>query len=176
MKAILGDVKVELLDQFDRNFDRKAFFDQPWEKRMRNYSRGTLMAVTNRTRRSLRGRLLSNGIRFATDAPGAPLHNAGGKVRVTSRMRRYFWAQYYKHAGMMKATQSGKVSQSKRNVIISGEAEFWRNMALRKSDTITMPKRQFVGNHRKVSEKVNEIANRAVREYAEKKLLPILKK
>ena len=30
---ILNDLRVELSDEFDRNFQRKAFFDRPWPPR-----------------------------------------------------------------------------------------------------------------------------------------------
>ena len=30
---ILSDIRVELTDEFDRNFRRQAFFSQPWERR-----------------------------------------------------------------------------------------------------------------------------------------------
>ena len=32
-RKILTDLKVELLDEFDRNFERRAFFDRPWPER-----------------------------------------------------------------------------------------------------------------------------------------------
>ena len=37
-QKILNDLRVELSDEFDRNFQRKAFFDQSWPPRkMRNH-------------------------------------------------------------------------------------------------------------------------------------------
>ena len=52
---ILKDVRVELGDEFDRNFERKAFFDQPWPKR-RHDSSGSLMVASGRLRRSLKAK------------------------------------------------------------------------------------------------------------------------
>ena len=31
MPKILNDIKVDLADEFDKNFERKAFFDKPWK-------------------------------------------------------------------------------------------------------------------------------------------------
>ena len=33
IEKILRDIKVELTDEFDKNFERKAFFSKPWEQR-----------------------------------------------------------------------------------------------------------------------------------------------
>ena len=173
---ILKDVKVEMLDEFDKNFDRKAFFNEPWPKRKTSFGRGTLLAVTNRLRRSFRGRTGSDNIRFTSDAQYAALHNTGGEIRVTPRMRAYFWAMYYKKSGQMSTGKNGKASKSQRNVALSTEAEFYKNMALTRAEKIVMPKRQIVGHHPKVVETVDRVAKRAIREYAENTLLPILKK
>ena len=175
-KTILTDIKVEVHDEFDKNFTRKAFFDQPWQKRRYPYRRGTLMAVTNRMRRSYRATLQTSGVSFSSDAPGAALHQKGGRFRVTPQMRRYFWAQYYKRKGDLTQTKTGKISKSQRNLQLDGEAEFFRNMALNKKGVITMPKRQVIGPHPVIDETVDRIAKKRVKEYAEKQLAPILKR
>ena len=174
-KRILTDIKVELSDEFDRNFQRKAFFDKPWEKRTRN-GRGTLLAVTNRLRRSFRGSVGRNAVSWRSDAPYAAIHNNGGKIPITPRMRSFFWAMHYKHAGMVTTTKTGKASKSQRNTMLSDEALFYRNMALTKKEEFIIPQRQIVGNHPKVKQIVDKVANQAIKEYAEKKLMPILRK
>ena len=176
LKTILTDIKIELLDEIDQNFKRKAFFNKPWEKRMRSYPRGSLMMVTGRLRRSFRGSTGKDYILFRSDAPYAAIHNNGGKIPITPRMRAYFWAQYYKHAGKITKTKSGRASNSQRNILLSNEALFYKNMALTKKTEFTIPQRKMIGNHPKVKETVERIATRAIREFAENKLLPILKK
>lgn len=173
---ILKDVKVELHDEFDKNFTRKAFFDEPWPKRMRNYSRGTTMAVTNRLRRSYRGHITRSSIRFTSDAPYAGIHNVGGKIPVTPKMRKFFWAKYYEASGKMKKTAAGKTAATKQNTQLNDQALFWRNMALRKGDHIEIPKRQVIGDHRQVKRIVERVSNAAIKDYVQKNLLPILKK
>lgn len=42
-RKILTDLKVELLDEFDRNFERRAFFDRPWPDRSYPGGRGSLV-------------------------------------------------------------------------------------------------------------------------------------
>lgn len=78
------------------------------------------------------------GIR-ASEIPYAEVHQQGGRIPVTDKMRRFFWAQYYQHA-----SSAGR-SRGKRSISSSGEANFWKAMALKKANsTITIPKRQFM--------------------------------
>lgn len=78
------------------------------------------------------------GIR-TSEIPYAELHQKGGKIFVTEKMRKFFWAKYYQHA-----SSAGR-SRGKRSVSTNQEADFWKAMALkRKNATITIPKRQFM--------------------------------
>ncbi|MCK9450717.1 MAG: hypothetical protein M0Q90_03420 [Bacteroidales bacterium] len=33
LQKVLRDLRVDLLDEFDRNFERKGFFNKPWDAR-----------------------------------------------------------------------------------------------------------------------------------------------
>ena len=78
------------------------------------------------------------GIR-ASEIPYAELHQQGGKVPVTDKMRKFFWAKYYQHAPAAGRTRG------KRSAYTNQEADFWKAMALkRKNSMITIPKRQFM--------------------------------
>lgn len=121
---ILGDMRVELSDEFDRNFERKAFFSDKWKPRAHDYPRGSLLMVSGAMRRSAQGQVSGNGVRFSSSLPYTALHNEGGKITVTAKMKRYFWARY-------KETKD----------------ESWRRMALMKvGKVITMPERRFIGD------------------------------
>lgn len=121
---ILSDMRVELSDEFDRNFERKAFFSDKWKPRAHDYPRGSLLMVSGAMRRSAQGQVSGNGVRFSSSLPYTALHNEGGKITVTAKMKRYFWARY-------KETKD----------------ESWRRMALMKvGKVITMPERRFIGD------------------------------
>ena len=76
---ILSDMRVELSDEFDRNFERKAFFSDKWKPRARDYTRGSLLMVSSALRRSIKGgaETLENGVRFSSAVPYASIHNEG---------------------------------------------------------------------------------------------------
>lgn len=57
----------------------------------------------------------------------ADIHNKGGKIRITERMRKFFWAQ-------------------SKNASTKSEQEYWKNLALTKKSFIVIPRREYIGN------------------------------
>lgn len=158
LKNILADLRVETLDEFDRNFTRKAFFNRPWPERRAPGGRGTLLAVTGRMRRSLRCRTSGESLHFYSDAAYFSLHNQGGKVPVTTGMRKYFWAMYYKYGGNKKAGAKNPL------------AAYYRSLALTKRSEFTIPRRQVVGSHPKIDRLVEKTCARNVREWIDRNI------
>lgn len=82
---ILEDMRVELSDEFDRNFERKGFFSDKWKPRAHDYPRGSLLMVTGAMRRSTQGEVSGNGVRFTSSEPYTSLHNEAAQV--SNRLR-----------------------------------------------------------------------------------------
>lgn len=121
---ILRDMRVDLSEEFDRNFERKGFFADKWKSRAHDYPRGSLLMVSGAMRRSAQGVVSGNGVRFSSSLPYTTLHNEGGKITVTDKMKRFFWHKY-------KQTND----------------EAWKRMALMKTGKVmTVPQRQFIGD------------------------------
>ena len=80
LKQTLTDIKVKLGEEFDRNFERKAFFDEKWKStKLMNY-RGSLMMRTGNLRNSIRSELRGSSIVFSSSMPYANIHNNGEEV------------------------------------------------------------------------------------------------
>ena len=76
----------------------------------------------------------------------AEIHNEGGDIVVTKKMKKFFWAMFYKTSGRVSRRNDGENRRTKRNKQLSEEAEFWQNLALKKEgDTIKIPQRQYIG-------------------------------
>lgn len=147
LRNILNDIRVELTDEFDKNFARRAFFKKRWPER-RFPNRGTLMVATGRLRRSIRSRVTADSVVFTSSEPYAAIHNDGGTIRVTAKMKRFFWARY-------KQTKN----------------EMYKGLALKKvGSEITIPQRQFIGDSPEVKAAVERIAKRNVHEYVSQML------
>ena len=116
------------------------------------------MIDTGRLRRSVSSRITENSITFYTDLPYAAIHNDGGEIRVTKKMKRYFWHKYYEATGAFGRRKNGEKRKDKRTVQLTGEAEFWKFMALKKEGSmIKIPRRRFLGVSPEVEKAVREI-------------------
>ena len=144
-RKILNDLRVELSDEFDRNFQRKAFFDQSWPPRKMRNPKGSLLMVTGKLRRSIRCRVDTDSVVWETSERYAAIHNFGGTITVTAKMKRFFW---YKH----NATRD----------------DAWKWMALMKvGSKITIPRRQFLGDHPEVRKRAEAVIKRNLRQAAQ---------
>lgn len=77
-RNILSDMRVELTEEFDKNFERKAFFNDKWKRRANLKAKGSLLLVTGTLRRSIKSQVRGNGVRFSSAVPYASIHNEGG--------------------------------------------------------------------------------------------------
>ena len=161
LKQTLTDIKVKLGEEFDRNFERKAFFDEKWPATKLTYHRGSLMMRTGRLRKSLLSpKVTSNGIIWSSSLPYADIHNNGGEIRVAPQMRKFFWAKYYQTSSATTKKKNGEASSSARNRKLSIEAEQWKALALKPiGSIIKIEKRQFIGSHPQVDKHIKEVIN-----------------
>lgn len=167
IRRILSDIRVELGDEFDRNFERQAFFSDAWARR-KSPTRpgGTILVDTGTLRRSVKSRTTDDSITFYTDLPYAAIHNDGGEIVVTEKMKRFFWHKYYEATGSFGRKKNGERRNDKRTRQLSTEADFWRFMALKRAGTtIRIPKRRFLGTGPEVERIVREIIEDNLSEY-----------
>ena len=178
-KQILQDVAVELTDEFDRNFERKAFFTKKWSKTKFFNRRGSILMRSGNLRSSIQKRLGNNSISWISSRPYASLQNEGGEIIVTRKMQKYFWAMYMKALGsqsrvygegdskftiissdskdrVKKTLKSkSKIAQKKQ-----AEAEQFKAMAMKKvGSKITIPERKFIGDHPEVRKAIERCAD-----------------
>ncbi len=147
IKNILEDIKTDLAQEFDHNFERKAFFDKGWDKKTKIHNhRGSLMQRSNKLRRSINAKSDNKNIYFTSNMPYAEIHNKGGKIKVTPKMKRFFWAKFREATKAQKYMGKKRKSYSIKKRSESLNANIWKALALKKvGDTITMPQRQFIG-------------------------------
>ena len=167
LKKVLRDIQVELTDEFDRNFEREAFFSEAWERRKSpTRPNGHILVDTGTLRRSIRSEIKESSIVFKSDLPYAAIHNEGGEIKVTERMKRFFWYKYYSTTGSFGRRKDGSLRRDKRNRQLTTEAEFWKCMALMKvGASIKIPRRQFLGNSPEVETAVREIIEENITEF-----------
>lgn len=154
-KNILQGLKVDLAEAFDRNFEHKSFFGEPWDKAILQNNKGSLLIRTGALRRSIRANIQGTNIIFTSSLPYALLQNEGGQIKVTLKMKRYFWYKY------LETTSKGSKATGKRKQNLSIEAQQYKAMALKKvGSTITVKSRRFIGDHPKIKTIVEDVVTR----------------
>ena len=84
-------------------------------------------------------------VTVGTEVPYAAIHNEGGDIIVTPRMKRFFWAKY-------RETNGGSWKRNAKN----DEAEFWKTLALKKAGSVIhIPQRRFIGESQELTDKIN---------------------
>lgn len=136
-KKILNDLRVELSDEFDRNFQRKAFFDKPWPPRKMN-GKGSLLMQTGKLRRSIRCRVDTDSVVWETSERYAAIHNYGGVQYVKPHHRRRY---------------SKKKDTYTRHQV--------------KGYAYKMPRRQFLGDHPEVRKRAEAVIQRNLQKAAQ---------
>lgn len=154
IKNIVNDVAVELRQQINENFRQSSFYGKKWDARKKDYKHNIL---NRRGGAGLMGSInvkpSGNAVHVTSNLPYAAIHNEGGKITVTANMKKFFWAKHYEaKAGSEKFVRGKKKEQ------LSKEALYWRNMALMKiGSVITIPQRQFVGDHPQVKKMIEQV-------------------
>ena len=134
-RNILNDMRVELAEEFDKNFDRKAFFTSKWKRRTNPNAKGSLLMVTGTMRRSIKAEVRDKGVRFSSAVPYAAIHHEGGTE--TKSVRQH--------------TRTGK--KGKQHTVRAHTRKF------------TMPQRQFVGDGKRTQELIKGVISDNLADY-----------
>lgn len=171
----LQDIRVEAAEEFDMNFQRQAFFNEKWARRKFNDDETrNILTGTGALRQSIIGQVEDDRVVFETTLPYASIHNEGGTITVTARMKGYFWRQYLNIVGTGKTKaenapfngklqrrKNGKMRQNTKNRTLTAAAAFYRAMALKPvGSKIMIPKRQFIGMHPELERAILEITEK----------------
>lgn len=168
-------------DHFQENFRQGGFVNnglRPWPEARRLSSGGSGAASRYGTLLSGRNHLFSSikyipgdyRVRVANEVSYASAHNWGETVHptVTDRMRRFAWAKFYEASGKKKKAATGREKGKKRGVSETDgntQAQFWKRLALTKKKKldVRMPQRQFLGESKELTEKIEERKEKEIR-------------
>lgn len=127
-------VSVEMEEFAKENFRQGGFIDnglEPWKRTIRqsfgtgeDASRTPLLSRNRNLMNSVQHRYTPFKATVYNNLEYADIHNQGGRIQVTERMRKFFWAKYYET-----------------------KSEMYKWLALKPvGSIITIPKRQFIGS------------------------------
>ena len=155
-------------DHFQENFRRSGYVDgglHPWPVTRRqqsggksaNSQYGPLMSARKNLYGSIRYVPGDAQVVVGTSVPYAAVHNQGATVtthpRVTPKMRKFAWRQFFAAGGKEAPADSG--------------AGFWKGLALTKKDKLTVtakiPQRKFLGPSQELKEKVSQTVENEIK-------------
>lgn len=171
-------VGTTAVNMFKDNFTEGGFFGQTWQEPIRrklsfNGARGqygTLQSGSSHLMRSFEKDIKTPGrVVIRNPVEYAAIHNDGGTITVTAKMKRYFMAKFIETKRSMSLTKvRKKLSRNKYNRGLSREAQFYLAMAHKKEGSqIRMPKRRFMGNHPVLQKKINDIIYNELKKFIE---------
>lgn len=114
--------------------------------------RGPLLSGSNHLMMNTDYQPLPGRVIIRNNEVYAATHNDGEDIGVTERMKRFFWAKH--------------MEDKKRLGAESPEAEFWKNMALKKPGSkISIPRRHYLGPGPQVDALVQEVIDKELQEF-----------
>ena len=162
---------------FKDNFTKGGFVNgglQPWlpSKRLSSGGQGadskygTLLSSRKHLYSSINYTPSTAKVTIFNDVIYAQIHNEGGTIGITPKMRGYAWHRYYELTGKGKSgsnsPKTGKKGEQTVEAPESDEAKLWKGLALTKKQSITIPKRQFMGQSAELDDKIAAYIEREV--------------
>jgi phage gpG-like protein len=137
---------VEWLKLTQRNFDNEGWTEggatEKWKARTTTWQTNKVLTKRALLRNSIRARSEEGKVVIGIDIstiPYAQIHNEGGEIAVTPKMRKYFLAMFMK----LRSTAGTQ------------EALFWLHMSRAKK--IVIPKRPYLGFNKDLIQILSEI-------------------
>lgn len=153
---------------FKESFANQGKLDgglKKWKPRKFNFPGKQRAILTNRgnLRDSLRPSSTFNKALVRTSKPYAIVHNEGGAITITPKMRRFFWAMYYQSVKKIAKTKAGKSRNTKSNITISATAQIWKSLALHKSNTLKIDQRPYMYHSKELTAKIDRLIDKLIK-------------
>ena len=165
-------VGKEVVSSVRQNFRSGGYYGDTWKRTKRQDvpfkgaagSYGPLLSKTTHLMSSTDYVPGDAQVTIYNPVPYARYHNEGAESKVTPKMKKYFWTKYYDITKITK--DDSKANKRRKRMRVPAEADFWRNMALKKPGSrIRIPRRRFLGPSPKVDKIVTDIINNEIDKY-----------
>lgn len=135
---LLKNLAIEAERSVLRNFIEQGRPDK-WKKKLFDDGRAILTGKTGHLQRKTSPKIFpaESRVSIGNTLPYGKIQNEGGKIKVSSKMRKFFWAMFFQNS-VKSVGKNGKTvhTPTPRGII-------WRNMALSKKGFIEIPARRY---------------------------------
>lgn len=148
------------------NFRQGGFYGQTWQQPKRKTlgfrgaagGYGPLLSGSNHLMNSNEYKAEQAKVYIRNPLVYAAIHNDGGDITVTAKMKKYFWYRFKQAQGNSGTAQAGRRTGRRNSGAAGQEAGFWKAMALKRvGSKINMPKRRFLGPAPKLEREITRI-------------------
>lgn len=140
-------------NHIQENFRKGGFQNnglKPWKRKKHNDKYSPLMSSRQHLYGSIQYKPNKAQVTVGTNLPYADIHNDGGQIIVTARMKRFFWAKH-------RETNGNSWKKTKNN------DNFWKALALKPvGATIKIPKRQFIGESKELNTQIADLIEKEI--------------
>ena len=174
-QRVPGVAGQELVSFFKRNYRRGGYEDggfHTWKVTKRQLSgmkgaEGKYLPLHSRRNALFSAIAYKTGdgwVSVFNNTPYADIHNDGGTItiRLTDKMRRFFWAMYYKANGIRRTTGGKGRKKAKTKAAMVAEQYKWMALTKRKTFTVKIPQRKFIYDCKEVRGIVKEQVKKEV--------------
>jgi phage gpG-like protein len=153
-------VGVMAVNHFRQNFRNAGFMNggnHPWKTTQRQLNGGSESAyspLTSRRNHLMMSTTSEAGkgvVSIRNSVKYAAIHNEGGTIPITKKMKGYAWSKVYSLGGRGKSYDE-----------LNADARMWFALATTKKDNITIPQRQFIGESLELTAKVDDLIRKAI--------------
>lgn len=135
-----NQIANECVNFYIDSFNNQGFTDYsftPWEKSLKN--NGATLVLTGNLRNSIRAtNVTRNGFTIESNTPYSRIHNEGGTIPITDKMKKFFLSQ-----GISKKNSNKR------------ESNMFFKLA-HSNGSITIPKRQFMGESNTLNNQITD--------------------
>lgn len=148
------------------NFRQGGFYGRPWQQPKRRTlgfkgaagGYGPLLSGSNHLMNSNEYKAEQAKVYIRNPLVYAAIHNDGGDITVTAKMKKYFWYRFKQAQGGSGGAPAGRRAGGRNSGALSPEAGFWKAMALKRvGSKIHIPKRQFLGTSPRLEREITQI-------------------
>lgn len=157
-RAVPRIIAEKATEYYKQKFTTKEWDGKPWDNVKYPIKRGSLLVRSGKLMASIKPKVVrSDRVVISAGSgkvPYAQIHNEGGDIVVTDKMKRFFWAQEKQARGSQTYSVKSKgLANTSKNKRLSAQAEFFKGMALKKMGSkIHIPRRQFMGHSAKLND------------------------
>mgnify|MGYP002393039814 CR=1 FL=1 len=158
LKLVAADWEREIKENFrTQSYDGSAWpgkTNYPGSRSKQLYKDGDLQDSLKVTESVSAGTITARShVRYAS------IHNEGGRITVTAKMKAFFWVMHR----MANGAAGQANAPARRRSTMSTEAAYWKALALMKvGQQIKIPQRQFVGFSHQLDEAIIKRTNQVI--------------